>query len=446
VAEQPNAFGIELRRLREAAGLSLADLARRVHYSKGYLSKIETGGQRPNIVLARQCDAALSANGALAGLVPHGRTPSDTMTHESTSDSEVWPMSLDPASSQFGPTTSASGLNVGMVPPLGFGIPPQALSTAAHDEATVAAFRSLLGQSVRLGELVSGRVVLPMVIAHTHTLRCLAAEAPASTRPSLWLLAALNASYAGWLALEAGDDHAAQWWSNKAVRMASHAGNADLVAYALIRQAQIAVYRNDATQTIALAHQAQQNPHVSRHFLGVAAHREAQGHALAGNYNECRRALDRSTILLLDVADGPPTIAGALLPPMAGGGSHVGGVIAGWCLHELGHTAEATAILDQEVVRIDKTHRRATARFGARRVLAYAASGEVDHACSLTHQLLDVAELVDSATTRLELRQLARTLRRWHTYQPVRELQARLSTALRDPTSMPAVTNHASTT
>jgi transcriptional regulator with XRE-family HTH domain len=31
-------FGAELRRLRLAAGVSLTDLARQVHYSKGYLS------------------------------------------------------------------------------------------------------------------------------------------------------------------------------------------------------------------------------------------------------------------------------------------------------------------------------------------------------------------------------------------------------------------------
>ncbi|NBH03695.1 helix-turn-helix transcriptional regulator, partial [Amycolatopsis sp. SID8362] len=36
-------FGAELRRLRHAAGLSLTELADRVHYSKGYLSKVETG-------------------------------------------------------------------------------------------------------------------------------------------------------------------------------------------------------------------------------------------------------------------------------------------------------------------------------------------------------------------------------------------------------------------
>ncbi|MFV0131558.1 helix-turn-helix domain-containing protein [Streptomyces sp. HMX112] len=63
-------FGAELRRLRGERGLSLSALARLVHYSKGYLSKIENGGKPPTADVARRCDEALRAGGALARLVP----------------------------------------------------------------------------------------------------------------------------------------------------------------------------------------------------------------------------------------------------------------------------------------------------------------------------------------------------------------------------------------
>ncbi|WP_216216652.1 ATP-binding protein [Amycolatopsis aidingensis] len=63
-------FGAELRRLRLAAGLSLSALAERVHYSKGYLSKVETGATAPNMSLALLCDAEFGTAGALAELVP----------------------------------------------------------------------------------------------------------------------------------------------------------------------------------------------------------------------------------------------------------------------------------------------------------------------------------------------------------------------------------------
>ncbi|WP_160147137.1 nSTAND1 domain-containing NTPase [Thermomonospora echinospora] len=70
VPEYEESFGARLRRLRGEAGLSLADMARATHYSRGYLSKVENGGKPPNAGLARICDEALGAGGALLSLVP----------------------------------------------------------------------------------------------------------------------------------------------------------------------------------------------------------------------------------------------------------------------------------------------------------------------------------------------------------------------------------------
>ncbi len=62
-------FGGELRRLRNDAGFSLGRLAGRVHYSKGYLSKVENGVAQPNESLAAMCDDVLSTGGALTALL-----------------------------------------------------------------------------------------------------------------------------------------------------------------------------------------------------------------------------------------------------------------------------------------------------------------------------------------------------------------------------------------
>ncbi|MER6161409.1 WD40 repeat domain-containing protein [Streptomyces sp. NPDC001868] len=62
-------FPAQLRRLRRERGLSLTDLARRTHYSKGYLSKIETGTKRATVDVARLCDQVLCAEGELLRLV-----------------------------------------------------------------------------------------------------------------------------------------------------------------------------------------------------------------------------------------------------------------------------------------------------------------------------------------------------------------------------------------
>jgi len=68
-------FGGELRRLRELQGLSLNGLSHLVNYSCSWLSRIETGGSPPNAELARRCDSALNAGGALMSLVPAAPEP-----------------------------------------------------------------------------------------------------------------------------------------------------------------------------------------------------------------------------------------------------------------------------------------------------------------------------------------------------------------------------------
>ncbi|MFH8405636.1 helix-turn-helix domain-containing protein [Streptomyces sp. NPDC018019] len=72
----PEEFGEALRRLRREKEVSLRTLAQLVHYSKGYLSKIENGEKPPTADVARRCDAALAADGALTRLLS-ARTPGD---------------------------------------------------------------------------------------------------------------------------------------------------------------------------------------------------------------------------------------------------------------------------------------------------------------------------------------------------------------------------------
>ncbi|MEV0203171.1 ATP-binding protein [Nonomuraea sp. NPDC050691] len=61
--------GARLRRLRRERGLSLNELARRTHYTKGYLSKVETDDKALTPGVARGCDEALETGGQLAALV-----------------------------------------------------------------------------------------------------------------------------------------------------------------------------------------------------------------------------------------------------------------------------------------------------------------------------------------------------------------------------------------
>jgi transcriptional regulator with XRE-family HTH domain len=393
-------FGVELRRRRVAAGLSLGQLADRIHYTKGYLSKVENGLKPAGPDLARLCDAALEAGGALTAM---------SARRVSGPSATTFPEPL---------------------PPLG--APTPAVRAAADLDETAADFRSVFDVLRGMGHRVSPLFLLDLLAAHTARVEELArgASDPARSR-RLLVLAARFAEYTGWMAQESGDESAAARWTASAARLAEAGGDTDLVRYALVRGADLALYRNDAAQTIALAQQAQADPRVAARVRGLAAQREAQGHALAGDYDACMRTLDRAALWLAEdtpgTADGGPAIGTtSMTDPVA--------MITGWALHDLGRPEDAIAILDAAVPLIPAGAARSRARYGVRRALAHSAAGDVEQACALTVELLPVVRLADSATIRLELGLLARSLARWHANPQVRELYPSLTEALRSPT------------
>lgn len=435
---QPPVFGSELRRLRIDAGLTLTGMASLVHYSKGQLSKVETGHKRPSPELARLCDAALEAGGALAALVhtapscspksPAAAGALDEALPSGQLEGEVWSMSSESA----GPDRSAllgrrRMVAAGAASVLSLGLTPPA--AAAHPEGAplLEAARNLFDHFRTLGQTAGPQVVLPAVAAQTRSLCEAAHEASPRARQGLLIVGARYAEYAGWMAQEADDDTAALWWTDQAVGLAEAGGDRHLATYALVRRALITFYADDATETIALARHAQEAAPPPR-IAGLAAQQEAQGHALAGDRAACLHALDRARELLSRPAyDASEPVIGTqhLSDPVA--------MITGWCLHDLGRPRQAAEILDREMAQIPANALRTQARYGVRRALAHAAAGEIDHACALTRGLLGTVGLVRSATITTDLRRLARTLTRYRAHRAVRDLSPDLTLALHRP-------------
>ncbi|MFD7508269.1 multiprotein-bridging factor 1 family protein [Streptomyces sp. NPDC059853] len=397
-------FGSELRRLREEAGLSLARLAQKIHYSKGHLSKIERGDKQPPPQLARLCDTALNANGRLTALAaPQGEgVRRRAAVRAGTASVLVASMAgADPA--------------------------PAAAATSATPEegASLTFLRSLFDQFRQLGQVAGPRAVLPALTAQTRAVTDQANRTGEPVRRGLLLLGSRYAEFTGWMAQEAGDSDSAQRWTDHAVGLAEAGGDHDLAHYALVRRALITMYAGDADATITLARAAQHSSAPPR-IRGLAAVREAQGHALDGNETACRRSLDRARDLLSrDPGDSPAPVIGT---------SNVGDPAAmaeGWCLYDLGRPAEAAAVLDHQLGRLGTGAMRSRARFGIRRALAHATAGEIDHACAVTDALLRSVDVVDSATIGTDLRRLHRELNRFATHGAVRELSPRITASLR---------------
>ncbi|MEV0648058.1 helix-turn-helix transcriptional regulator [Phytomonospora sp. NPDC050363] len=413
-------FGPELRRIRQRARISLKALASMIKYSPGHLSKIETGRRDADVSFARLCESALDCPGQLEPLVPGAKVkkpPADSPT----AAGEIWTMRLDPDGDDQFNTADES-----MAPdrPALWTIPPA--RWLGDDPTVLDGFRSMFDEVRRLGQKLPPSYLAPILVSTTTSLRRLASSATGPDfRAQSLRLGSRYAEYIGWIAQETGDDRAALWWTDQAVELASSAGDEEMTAYAYVRRALIAMYSYDATGTIDLALLARR---YSRHprVLGLAALREAQGHAIAGDQNSCHEALDRGARHMTEassvISDQPVLGSSTVIDPVP--------IALGWCLQDLGKSRPAAEVLITELARIPQHAHRARARFGARLALALAGIRELEHACAILSEVLDAMEKVDSSTIRSDLRTLARELNRWHDTPCVREVMPRLTQAL----------------
>ncbi|WP_090103275.1 helix-turn-helix domain-containing protein [Lentzea jiangxiensis] len=385
-------FGELLRAHRVAAGLSMGQLAKLIHYSKGYLSKIENDLKPPTPTVARLCDGVLDVGGRLVEAALH-----------------VGPSSHDgQALGRRQVLVAGTMLGVGAL--TGSGRRP------VPDEHVIAGMRTSFEQLQGLGLRTSPQVVLEPLQALQHTVHGMARENAGPVGTRLLRLAARIAEYTGWMCQEAGDEQRALWWTRHSSELARAAGDADIASYAFVREAGLALYRQDAATTVNLAQQAQWIGQAGSRVLALAARREAQGHALAGDRGAAERAFDLAAQRMESVPpDSPYPALGSSVPdPLE--------LARGWSLADLGLNARAAEVLGGQLALVPATSRRSRARFGIRRSLAHALSGEVDESCRTLVQTLDDVAHVDSATVRTDLRQLARTLGRWHNHGAVREV------------------------
>jgi hypothetical protein len=203
VTEQRAAlFGRELRRLRMDAGLSLAQLSQLVHYSKGYLSKIETGAKLPSVAVASRCDAAVNAGGALTVLVTARPARSANPYLGPWDAVHDLGMHWDLGVAQ--PAAGSAG-EAGGGDRAGGGSPLSALS---------APLRAAVGWPARLAAA-----------------RAQAGRVASQVRTDLLVLAARYVEHIGTLAHESGHAGTARWWSGQADQLACRGCRAGATIY-----------------------------------------------------------------------------------------------------------------------------------------------------------------------------------------------------------------------
>ncbi|MFB7026281.1 MULTISPECIES: helix-turn-helix domain-containing protein [unclassified Streptomyces] len=400
----PLRFGAELRRLREDAGMTLKQLAEVTTYSTGHLSKIERGVNPPTMNLAQCCDAYFNAGGRLRRLFS-GEVQSAVSRPR-------------PARRRVIATGVGSLLAARMADGGGAGhvgdqnLPPGAL------------FQEQLRQMKRLGQSLAPAAMLPVLRSQAFTVTTLASRTIGPSRADLFITASRFAEYVGWMAQENGDETTALRATAEAVELAQAGGDTDLADYALVRRALVTYYGGDALRTIALARQAQRSAAPPR-VRGLAAQREAQGHALAGDERACGRALERARDLLaadVEPSVGPVLGTTQLKDPVS--------MVEGWCLYDLGRPRQAADVLERQCRRIAPHALNTRARYGLRHALALAASGEIERSCETAREPLAFMSVVSSATVRTDVRRLDREWSRFRGNPAVRGLRPALANVL----------------
>ncbi len=420
--EHSKSFGPELRRVRLGAGISLTRFAGLVHYSKGYLSKVENGQKQPTVQLARLCDAVLKTNELSELLLREKQTHIPIPGQES----EAWLMRLGgDGSGEFSlgdPVPTSSGAE----PVMAFS-PPGSREAAGAEQHTVEAAHALFAQYRRLGQATSPAFVLPGLVAQAHGLEQMAARSGGRTREALLTVAARFAEYTGWMAQEAGDDRAALWWTDRAAQLAAAGGDQAFATYSLVRRGLVSLLRGDIAQGIELAGHALES-RTSARIRGLAAQHQAQGHALAGDHRRSMRSLDLARTLLDedDEAVGASVVGASHLPDVVS-------MFTGWCLFHLGRPMDAADVYARETACIPEHAIRSRTRYGIQRALALAAAGEIDHACDVMDPLLGQIAMVHSATILADLRRMRRVLIRHPRNVAATALAAQIAAALSTP-------------
>ncbi|MGW6024168.1 helix-turn-helix domain-containing protein [Streptomyces sp. NPDC055099] len=429
-------FAVRLRRARLEQEMSLRELAEKTGYSYGQLSKVENRRAPASEMLARQCDAALGLDGRLSESLT-GRAEDEDGFEEGGPGSagdryRGWCLSLKVdgeselfrLSAQPGRPLHEPGPPLMRYPAARISPPPDE-RVGGH---VLDAMTALHENTRALGRTASPGVVLPLAISQAHTLRSLARDVRGVDRRRLLALGVRVFEHTGWMAQEAGDDSAALWWTDDAVRVAAELGDRDMPRYALIRRALVMYYQRRPARTIDLAGRVLDDSAAPPALRWMAAQRVAQGHALRGDHGSSMRALERAE-RLRESAGAEGRAPAALGPAFAPGSTTL---ITGWCLYDAGRPAQATEALRNGLARIPADAHRARARFTARLALALAAHRELEEAAACLEEVLGHVRRVESATVQADLVAFDRMLSRWPGAPVVRALRPRLDEAIHD--------------
>jgi tetratricopeptide (TPR) repeat protein len=290
------------------------------------------------------------------------------------------------------------------------------------DAATIDHLERVTVALEQLEPQVSPAALLGPVVGHLDAVGdLLQGEPPQAMRRQLLSLAGETAGIAGWLVWDRADGRAAAGYFRAGLEAAVEAGDSALGAYLMgsaacqPSESERPEWRLRVLEDRSFGFTPSDGTAPTRAWLATL---EAEAHALTGDEPRCRAAMERAGTEMRSAAgaggDARPRVT--FLDD-----SYLDGE-CGLFLARLGHAEEARQYLEPALATLGaeriKTRTRLLTALGA----AYANEGEIDEACRLGSEALQLARTQAVQPNLDDIRALRRQLEPWKDAMPVRQL------------------------
>jgi tetratricopeptide (TPR) repeat protein len=454
-------WGAELRALRVARGLSLAELGHQLHCDPSYLAKIERAERPIPATLAQSCDHVLETQGMLVRLHTLAESDRDLTAnpgsqmpdHVASSTGSLAGGATFPAAPDTGPDTgeeivvparTSDGRVVYVSVPrrvflhglgsvaVGLATTPAAASphrvTLPADVNPVEHFQHLRQVLIENDNLFGPRQVIPVVREQITIIQQLRSSWRGVDQRELLRVQAQYSELCGWLYQDAGEHQLAESWIDRAFGLSHMAGDQDLTVFLLTCKAHLAGDMRVAADTIGAGEHALHTAPPRSRLAVIAASRAAHGYALSGDYAATERAHDHARELLNTVDDDPDSPYGSWLNDrwLALGEAQ------DWTI--LGNCHGAAQIFQNALADYPGRYLRARGVCLARTALAHADDHEVEQAATLGLDALPIGVETGSARILTALAQLNDKFTPWNAVPAVADFR----TAMKDTLSRQA--------
>jgi transcriptional regulator with XRE-family HTH domain/tetratricopeptide (TPR) repeat protein len=439
-------FGLVLRHLRAQAGFSLRELGKRALYDHSRISRAENGEILVPIDQVHALDTALHAGGLLIALrqaadasdavpvaIPAGlhsgksvilemQTPDGRKVRVTISRRQFSQMLAGGAFATFLPALDTSD-QVNRV--------ARVIDQPTWvDGEVIDYFRRVLAEHYTADKMLGPRSLLRPVLAQIEVLDELRRGARSAHAESLLQVLSQYAETAGWLHQDLGELDMAAHWSRRAAEWAQCAGDAQMTAYMLVRQSNIACLTNDYAAVVQLAAAAgRASAGLEPKLVALAAQQQARGLVMLGEHDEAFALLDKAAEILRDHSqvtrpDLPIYLHHYDLDTLE--------EQSAVCHRAAGRVDVAVTILENKIGKLSAALSRDRGHLTAKLAVAVAQSAGADpaRAALLGRDALGVAQQTGSARIRRELAALdAELLARWPDRADTRSFHEELTVA-----------------